>query len=233
MLNELKQMIEIQSLWDKVHYDKTQIADAEKTIVASGKKYNDLKALLKRKNDELLALKVALKDLEINLIQIEEKKVKAQEKKNNASSTREIKAADNEYSTLYADMEEIEEKILNGYDEVSNHEAEILNIKENFEKEEKLFEEISSVNTERINRFKLIESDDRKKYSELADSFVDPHKGKFIKMLESANGKAICEVQNSKCSGCSYNLPADYKSKLENHNTILICQNCGKFIYQK
>lgn len=209
-----------------------EIATANVTIKEGQKKIDELENQLLILEDRLKSNKNLIKQGELDLSGLEERKEKAKTRLSAAASQKEMDALNHEIEKFSEESGSLEEELLTAMDNLSILEAEIEKGKEKLADEKARGANELNTMQERIARFTEEKSKHQNEYDGLMPDLPVQQKGRFTKLAASDGGIAIVKVDGGVCGGCHFNVPAAEASNI-NDGELGVCSNCGKFLYKE
>lgn len=124
-----------------------------------------------------------------------------------------------------------EEELLTFIDEQETVETELKSLREANEKERApLQEQVARFNDElKDAEIQLIEVAEKRKRA--VEKLTPQMKGEYERVHQRYNGEAVVPLLNGTCKGCFVNVPPQIIEQLYQADSIIRCDNCGRFLY--
>ena len=188
---------------------------------------------LEKEKSRLSKIQSEIKNTEIEIESLQQKKKKLEEQQVLVKTNQEYKALSKEILDVCANVDLNEELYLKKMEELDSEKKriELLNAKLK-EEEAKLKEEASliekSINdiTESINKFE----EERQKI--LPD--IDPDTIRvYQKIFAKTGGPAVVPVNNRTCGGCHLSVTAQIENMTRRYEELIFCENCSRILFYK
>jgi predicted nucleic acid-binding Zn-ribbon protein len=228
---DLTLMVNLQRLWDIIRKEKENIERAEKSIEFWIQKVSDLKKRTADLSARLQAFKVVTKTNENLLNELDQKLKTFEERKGIIKNEKELNALNSQIEKIVADRDLLENQILSSFDEIQESENTVENLQA-----ETSDAEVQTENDIKILREKIIEHNREidiaaAEFNRSAESLSVSYKTRFIKLLNSKEGKSIIPIKDGICSLCNNKQPPSIAMDVLKGDSIPICVNCGRFLY--
>lgn len=227
---------ELQKLWEIQLLD-TEIMSLEEKFqnLDRGeevrKKIDLLTDLYNRKSEEIKSKEIALKEFELELSSLEERKKKDEERLyKNVTTQKEVDRLTQEIQYINQEKSKIEDKILEVMEsldflreetpkikkEIENLETFLSEITEKAKVSEKeILERLQGLKIERADRIKDIDSKLLSKYETIR---------------KNRRGRGMSKVVEGKCSECGVELSLFLIEKLRQLDELITCEHCGRIL---
>ncbi len=232
MNKDIKTMLELQSLWDKILESESIIQRTRNSIEFWENKVDLSKKEISSSGEMLKRLKNDSKSGELNLLEIDSKIKKLDSQQYSLKNAKEIDALSNELSALKSEKNNLEESVIALLDNVENLEKkqhilteELYDLEKQSNSDIKVLEIKINEHTKNINEIKA-------EFDSIIKSLAPQYFQRFQKLLGSKGGKAIVLVNNEVCAGCNYSIPASIANDTANDAKVVNCTNCGRFLYR-
>jgi len=225
-------MIELQQYWDKIIASRSAIEKANGTIRILEKDLNEIKnghASMVKINKEL---KSSLKQQELTLVEMSARIKKLEERKRIIHTEKELNALEKEIDVIKFDIGNLEEKTLSLIDDLDGKEKELGGIEQFLEEKGRRLEAEKPKTAVETARHEDIIKVNVDKFNHLIEALPLSYKSKFLKMINSRDGKGIANVEGEICGYCNFKIPAFLAIDASKDNKVVNCTNCGKFIYR-
>jgi len=225
-------MTDLQRYWDRILNGKNEIEKGEIAVALSEKKLNESIKILETDKNVIIHKKSSIKQNEIDLAETDEKIVKLEARRNIVKSEKELKAIDNETTTMKAERGRIEEVLIAAMDELELKEKNVAALSsETAELKAKLAADREAFKQNK-EKYEGIISDYQSRFDALSPSLNAAYRQKFLKLLSAKGGKGIAEVRGEICGFCNFNIPASLASESARSDKVSICTNCSRYIYK-
>lgn len=232
MNSTIKIMLELQVYWDKVLYSRTSIEKISATLKALEKEMAADKAQLESLNKSNKELKNAIKQDELTLSEMSERIKKLEGRKKIIHTEKELHALEKEIDVIKFDTGKLEEKTLSLIDNLDLQEKELSRIQNIIKEKDRIYEVEKNKTSAEITRHELIFKENQEKFTALQDQLASLYKTKFLKMINSRDGKGIARVEGEICGFCNFKIPSFLAIDASKDDKVVICTNCGKYIYK-
>mgnify|MGYP001599592758 FL=1 len=136
-----------------------------------------------------------------------------------------------EIRSVKADVSVIEDKILEIFDQLDKVKLEIELEKQNFEKEEKIFNEDKRKIENRVKEIDdlLIQLEAQRKLftPEISPKILS----QYERILCNRDGLAIVKVENESCQGCNMLVTPQVINLIKMYEHIVVCEMCSRILY--
>jgi len=231
MNTDITIMIELQEFWNKILEFQKSIARLKKTILFWERELSDFKKKVAAISDNITLNKMELKKYELELSATDDKLKKLYLRKDEVKNEREIKALEMEISDAENSKNTLEDKILSKIDEIEQFEKNFISMGDELvNKEKQVSDDLIKINEEIELMNKKIKKNEAE-FNSLYGSLSTAVSQKFMKLLNSKEGKAISLINGEICTGCNFKLPPSVSIDAMNKEKLVSCTNCGRFIY--
>ncbi len=232
MNSTIKTMIELQHYWDKVMSSRAAIEKITTLKKAMEKEIDADKAALVILNNKIKELKNALKQNELTLSEMSGRIAKLEDRKKVIHTEKELNALEKEMDVIKFESGNLEDKTLPMIDDCDAMEKELsalnLRVEENVRHQEAEKSKIAHDAAEHEEIINIY----TEKFYDLAEQLSSLYKSKFIKMVNSRDGKGIARVEGEICGFCNFVIPSFLAIDASKEDKVVNCTNCGKFIYR-
>ncbi len=231
MKDQIKRLIELQTIDVDVYRFKMQLREKPAEIEGLKAEFGSKKARLKQLEDELKGIQLAQKAHEGDLKAKEEAIVRADGQLLQLKTNKEYTAKLLEIEGIKADKSLIEEKILLGFDLVEaarkaleTERAVVVSYEKDFAARKKQIEDDIAVAKDQM---KVKES----QRSRLTPDVRPDVLARYERILENKEGLAIVPMVNHACGGCFMNLTEQRINEIKRHDQIVACDMCARLLY--
>jgi uncharacterized protein len=232
MNNDIKTMLDLQQYWDKILASRTAIEKASETIRSLEKDLAEIKNRLVSMHKNIMELKSSIKQQELTLSEMGSRTKKLEERKRIIQTEKELHAIEKEIDVIKFDIGNLEEKTLLIIDDLDGKEKEYKVLEQSAnEKGRRLDDEKNKTAVETTRHDEIIKSN-LDKFNLLIEELPSLYKSKFLKMINSRDGKGIARVEGEICGFCNFKIPAFLAIDASKDEKVVICTNCGKYIYR-
>lgn len=225
-------MIRLQEYWERVLAARLKIEKASAAKKEREKGLNSAKTLFAAGEKEIKELKNSLKQDELSLADMSARKARLEERKKIIHTEKELLALEKEIDLLTLDIGGLEDATLGLIDRLDEllKKQEILGgaVKE---KENLLHDEAQKLEAESLVHQKVI-SENEDAFNSHIETLGGLYKSKFLKMIKSKDGTGIARVEGEICGYCNFKIPSHLAIDAGNDEKVVVCTNCGKFIYR-
>jgi predicted nucleic acid-binding Zn-ribbon protein len=233
MKPEIETMIELQRYWDAVLKSLNEIERLQRSIVfwkESLKEKQGIEASLK---DTIRQGKATLKAMELQLSETEGKITKLELRRKSVQTERELTAVTSELDLLYNAKGSIEDESLTLMDTLEESERSLeAASRDLLESQERVARDIESLQRE-IAASEAVKNENEDHFNILAEKLPVSVKSKFLRLIQSKEGRAIGEVRDEICASCNFKIPPSLAQESARGATVCVCTNCGRFIYSR
>ena len=229
--DQLKRLIELQTIDIDVYRFKMQLREKPAEVEALKVEFESKKARLKQLEEELKNIQVAQKGHEGDLKVKEEAIVKADGQLSQLKTNKEYTAKLLEIENIKADKSIIEEKILIGFDLIENArkalEAERMVVaayEKDFTVQKKQIEDDMAVAADQMK----VKQSQR---SRLTPDVRPDVLARYERILENKEGLAIVPMVKHACGGCYMNLTEQRINEIRRHDQVVTCDMCARMLY--
>ena len=230
---DIEKMIESQRYWDEVLKSAEEINRKKKTLAFWE---NDVKTMLDEENnlkEKIKSDRGSLKKLEMELAEKDSKIKKLSERKTSVQNERELHAVDSELELIQNAKNDLEEKIFSLMDGIDHEEEQVKSLSPAIiEKQAQAEKDIAKINEE-INELEAHSSHNTELFQQTSKDISPQVKSRFLKLINSREGKAIATVKSEICMFCNFKIPASLAIEAAKGEKPCICTNCGRYIYAR
>lgn len=225
-------MVELQQYWDKITASRAAIEKTNGRMGVQEKELNEIKKRhdsMGRANKEL---KSSLKQQELTLAEMEARIAKLEERKRIIHTEKELHALEKEIDVIKFDIGNLEEKILSLIDELDEKEKEYRTLEQTLEEKGRVLEAEKPKTAVETARHEDIIKVNLDAFNLLIEALNSRYRSKFLKMINSRDGKGVARVEGEICGYCNFKIPAFLAIEASKDDKVVNCTNCGKFIYR-
>jgi predicted nucleic acid-binding Zn-ribbon protein len=233
MNGDIKTMLELQLYWDKILTSRAVIEKTGEKIRIIEKDLADVKNRLASMGKNIKELKSTIRQEELTLSEMGSRIKKLEERKRIIQTEKELRALEKEIDVIKFDTGNTEEKTLSTIDELDKKEKEYAVLEQSVNDRERRLEDekpktaVETARHEEIIKFNL------DKFNSLIGTLPSLYKSKFLKMINSRDGKGIARVEGEICGSCNFKIPAFLAIEASKEDKVVNCTNCGKYIYKE
>jgi len=232
MNKDIKIMIELQRYKGNVLDAEKKIEHDKKSIKRWQSVLSELSGVKSSLENNIKNLNSRIKAKEVTLLGIYEKVKKLEDRRTLLQSERELKAVGKELDQVLSEQSILEEKLIYAMDELDENEKKmVLTAKELQETDKQVAADIEMLKG-KISESETIILNNNEKFNSLVENLSPQVKTRFVKLLKSKGCKAVGKVAGQICSNCNFQVPAQLEADASNDDKIVICTNCGGFIYR-
>jgi len=232
MNKDISLMIELQKYWDSVLQERNISTKNQASIVRIN---NDIKIKSKETNDledEIKNLKIKVNQNEVGLSEAEDHLKKLEIKKDAVKTEKEVNAVEHEFIKARSDKEKFEENLISLYDKIEAKEKLYVSIKTELDElGKKSATDIAELD-KTIIKSQNLEKENKQKFEDKVPELSPNIKSRFLKFINSQNGKGIARIEGEICGACNFQIPFNLIQDLSKDNNIVTCTNCGRYIYK-
>lgn len=232
MNDDIKIMTELQQYWDRVLAAKAGIEKAQENERSLEKDLAENTKKLTALGETLKELKSAIKINELSLKEKEERIAKLEDRKKIIHTEKELKALEKEIDVLRFDIGALEEKGLAVIDDLEARQKDHAELEQSVGRLRSHLEEMQSQNAGVIADFKETIQSNEGEFNSLIGRLAAQHRSRFLKLIQSRDGKGIARVDGEICGFCNRKIPAALAIDAGKDEKTVTCSNCGKFIYR-
>ena len=157
---------------------------------------------------------------------------KLDERKKIVHNEKELHAVEKEIDVIKFDIGTLEEKIIVLMDELDGKNKTASELAQDLQERESIFDGDRNKMTQEITRHREIIRSYEEKFKVVLESLSPMYRSKFVKMLNSKEGRAIAQIYGEVCGSCNFQIPSFLAVDAADHNRITNCTNCGRYIYK-
>jgi uncharacterized protein len=231
MNKDISVMIELQKYWDNVLKGKSDIDRNEKSILYWNDQIKNESSQILSLENHIKNIKISIKEKETELAERDEHIKKLEKRKEIIKNEKELTALEHEFNKTKSDKDNLENDLINSFDQLKQKEDDLIESKTAFGKTEKqaLFD-IEKLENE-IKEFRTIIDQNQINLDSNSDRLSPAVKTRFLKLIKSQNGKAIAAINGEICSVCNFQIPFNLIQDALKESGIVNCTNCGRFLY--
>lgn len=232
MNRQVNAMIKLQKLWGIILQGKSNIEKSNQAI-ADGKAGNEeRKELIVSIERDILNKKSTIKQKEIDLAGLDEQCSKLEDRKMVVKTEKELKAIGNELQKAMIEKGEVEDELINLFDELEAVESKLERSKEELLKDEEDLKNTIKEHTGRISRIEETIQKNQASFDEVFPELEPGVSARFKKLIESGNRIAIASVEDDICGNCRFIIPGFLALDSTKDDKIVTCTQCGRYIYK-
>ena len=231
LLDELQKLWEVQLLDVEILKleDELQSLDRGEELK---KRIESLSSLYNREIEEIKSKEILLKELELELSTLEERKKKDEERLYRSVTTqKEVDRLTQEIQYINQEKNRVEDKILEVMESLDS-------LREKAPKTKRELEDLEASLSEVLKRAENIEKEILKNLQALQDKRSEKVKEIDVKLLskyetirKNRRGRGMSKVIAGKCSECGVELSLLLIEKLEHLDELLTCEHCGRILF--
>lgn len=233
MNKDIERMIELQRYWDNVLRGREDMGKSGKSISFWEEKIAGKRRETAALENEIKNMKSSIKQKEIELEEKDGQAKKLEERKMQLKTPREVTAADNEMTRLDLERGQLEEDLIGLMDALKEKEDGLARLRREEEELKAQSGKDITMLKERIGRFEGLIAENQGKFDALIDDLSPPVKTKYIRLVNTGNGKGVVAVKGEICDGCNFQIPLHLALDSSKDEKIVTCTNCNRFIYRE
>lgn len=222
----------------KLQEAETEIVRLNAILITVEKEKNKLSLRLKQfgnaleENKENLSIaKKACRDIEMEILMVDDRIVKSNEKLRMVKTNKEYNLFLREVDDSKKRKDALETELLEHLDEreelekiVEEGEKEFNLIKDQIEAEQKEIEKKSIDDKELLDEYLA-------RQAEIGKTLDHSLMNRFAKISKMNNGSAVVNVHNEVCMGCFMNVPPQLYIEVQRGNSLISCPQCSRILY--
>lgn len=233
MKEEIKQLIELQSLDLELQSDRRERDEIPAKIETLNKELYKLDVSLKEEKEHLDEDEKERRSKEVELKEEEIKLKKAREKLNVVKTNKEYKAALKEVEDHNKQNSLLEERILALMDELDTLRNKVKELESDYEvRAKEIGTEVEGLTKKTDEIDKSIEKKQEKRNT-LFEKINPDYSTKYNRLINTLEGQVVVSVVNGVCNGCFINLPPQFFNEMLRDQDIKVCPNCSRLIFFK
>ncbi len=188
---------------------------------------------LEAEKSKLLKLQSGIKDFEIELETLQQKRNKLEAQQVAVKTNQEYKALNKEILDTCAEVDAVEETMIKKLDEIDAERKRLATLQEEVKEEEvRLHQNIAEVET----NAKEVEAEiselnaGRKKIIRDIDAST---LRVYQKVFDKTGGPAVVPINNRTCGGCHLTVTAQIENMTRRNEELILCENCSRILYYK
>jgi len=230
MYEQLKLLLDLQKIDESIDSLQGLKDELPLEIEALENEFLDKKRLLSEAESELEKTIRERITNDLDLKSIEEDLKKHRQRRDEATTQKQLKAIEREMEAISKKKDELESAIIGLMEKADKLEPMVKETRKKVEAEKKaVSEKKSMIKTESKNVEEEL-SEKEKIRVRLAALIREDFLDRYEKIRRSRNGLAIVEVTNGACSGCHTILPAQIVIDVRGKE-IRLCRNCGRLLF--
>lgn len=231
MREDIKKLLELQKL-DNIYDDiNRRLIELPELIEEENNKALRYEEEVNTAKKELTELNLKLKDKEIKLLQTEEIIKKHTEQLNSLKSNEAYSKMQEELKQEKTQIDEIENEILNLYDEIDSQQLKIKDLEVQLKDRKNNIKEKQDEYRQRIEDLKKNKDEVEQLIVPVKEKITDNLLNLYEKIRKLRGGTTLVEVNNSSCGGCHLQLPPQIVNEIIKEEEIVRCENCSRFLY--
>lgn len=230
-LEQIKQLVELQHVDDKIHAVKKELEEVPLQVEALKERFNEEEAKIAKINDKLQHMREQQKRLDMDLEDENARLKKSKSKLMQVNNSKEYQAMSREMDNMERSTKSHEEERIALREEISIQEdllkeAEAVRDELKIDlatKEASLIERVNSANEEleKLNTIRKATGND------VPERILERYE--FIR--RRLEHPVIVPVKNSVCTGCNIAIPPQTFIEIQRGQQIWSCPNCQRLIY--
>ncbi len=232
MNSNIKIMMELQLFWDRVVSARSAIEKINAIVKALEKELSVAKINFDTLNKKVKELKNSTKQEELSLSEMSIRIAKLEDRKKIIHTEKELHAVEKEIDVIRFDIGNLEEKTLSMIDDLDFKDKELSRLQGEVDEKVRIVKEETLKTSSDIAKHEGIIKENSEKFDALLDQLSSLYKSKFIKMINSREGKAIARVEGEICGFCNFKIPSFLAIDASKDDKVVNCTNCGKYIYK-
>ncbi len=218
------------------HHDRMRDAESAINSIKNGlaSLENEIAALIARKSSQetlIKELKNTIKQNELSIKEDDTRLKKLAERRNTLHSDKEFAAVDKEIEILKNEISQLEESTLNSMDRLESEENKLAAMQSAVDEKQNKMDELRQDSAGRIESHAAVLSENREKFDSTINGIASQFRSRFVKMVNSKEGKAVAPVNGDVCSFCNCKIPVAVSMEASRDDRTTNCTNCGRFIY--
>lgn len=186
----------------------------------------------KKYQDELHGVEAELKDAELELRSVEQKKTTFEKKLYGGQvvNPKELSAMEKEIELLGKKREELDGKILALYDQVEQKRTTLKDFERRIEAASQRLEKIAAKYETESSRLAQEQMRLEAERVKEAESIEPPLLRRYESIRSRANGVGIAKIVDGKCGACHVGMTAYALKEARKGNEPTYCENCGRLL---
>ncbi|MCX7796508.1 MAG: C4-type zinc ribbon domain-containing protein [bacterium] len=196
------------------------------------KKIDSLINLYNKKSEEIRSKEISLKEFELELSSLEERKRKDEERLyKNVTTQKEVDRITQEIQYINQEKSKLEDKILEIMESLDSLREEIPKIKKEIEDLEISLTEITE--KARVFEREILErlQDLKNKRSEKINGIDSKLLSRYEMIRKNRRGRGMSKVMGEKCSECGVELSLFLVERLKQLDELITCEHCGRILF--
>jgi uncharacterized protein len=233
MNKDILMMIDLQKHMDEILLYRMHIKDEQEKLTKLKNECTSCEQLIAHAEEKLMSVRASIKANELDLSSADERKKKLEARKYTLSSERDVEAVDREISAVVLLIGQYEEALISLMDENDACEKNIAQLKHEYSEKQAILARVQADAELKIKEWSVSENEHRTQYDVRIKNLDKRIQPKFSKIISSMPFKAIAAVNNSACGACNFNIPSSLVHDSMKEDALVLCTNCGRFIYSK
>lgn len=231
MKQKLKVLIDLQTLEAEAARVQSALQKIPGTLEALDASFMELRTALSEKNASINELKKEYRakevDVEMNLSRMK----KSRERMDSVKTNKEYQSLLKEIQDLEEKNSLVEDEMLAGLERIEDGEKEVLRLKEEMARMEKMVAEQKTTVTRKAEALKQRQAEVEQQLDEQMRT-VDPEILKTYNRVKLRVGAiGIVPVDNAVCKGCHLTIPPQMYNELHRQDSLKFCPHCHRMIY--
>ncbi|MGC8972268.1 MAG: zinc ribbon domain-containing protein [bacterium] len=230
LLDELQKLWEVQLLDVEIMKLEEEFQNLDRGEELK-KKIHSLSSLYNKEIEEIKSKEVLLRELELELSSLEERKEKDEERLyKHVTTQKEVDRLTQEIQYITQEKSKIEDRILEIMESLDFLRGEVPKIKKELESLEVFLDEV-------IKKSKILEEgilgnlqDLKTKRSEKVKEIDPKLLSRYEMIRKNRRGRGMSKVTAGKCSECGVELSLFIVEKLKQLDELLVCEHCGRIL---
>ncbi|HUU30324.1 MAG TPA: C4-type zinc ribbon domain-containing protein [archaeon] len=230
-MEEMDVLLKLQEIDLQLNEIKTEHENIPLLIAELDKDVNELKADLEKQGADLKKYKLASREAESKVAQLDEIARKYKQQLLNVKTNREYSALLTEIEAVKGEKEELEEQIIKNMERAEEITAQVELTKGKLAEAEKSGQENKN---ELAGKMKSLEAEmaaQGRKRNDLVSRVNGPVLNLYERIMRSRVKQAVVPLHNGSCGGCYAIIPLQKIVDIRKANQIYTCDYCGRILY--
>ncbi|HPC41823.1 MAG TPA: hypothetical protein PL180_13335 [Spirochaetota bacterium] len=232
MNSNVKIMVELQQHWDRVLHARASIDKIKASVKATEKDLSASRSSVESLSKKVKELKNSIKQNELSLSEMGARIAKLEDRKKIIHTEKELHALEKEIDSIRFETGKLEEKTLSLIDDLDLKEKELSRLQAEVAEQARIFEDEKAKSISDIAAHEDTIKEHNDKFDAIIDQLSALYKSKFLKMINSRDGKGIARVDGEICGFCNFKIPSFLAIDASKDDHVVNCTNCGKYIYK-
>ncbi len=235
-MSKLVLLYQLQQFNDQKKRLELAVQDQEiiENISLLNKKIDQDKEELTKKEAQLDNLKKEIKEEEFEDSRLSrlEKDYQEQLYSGNNSNPKELTKLQEKLDKTLQHKNKLEDELLNLMLVVEEKKKEVKNLQKKIEREEdkivRLKKEYQNKQEELRTEIARIEQSEEEQKEKVDEKLLK----KYNSLYQRKKGKVVVKLKDECCMGCRMSLPRSIIEKVQNTDEVILCEHCGRILYQ-